>query len=260
MSRGQTKRIDGSSAGKQPLLDWSRDKASQDFFARFSGVLAPRDVMLDASEAIAPDVVTVQWSYDFIKANGEIADEISEVTTTDTDLSDLRLIAEWNTGREKENATFDMTRGGHITVCAWHVALYALYPNPTGPGPYPAGARPPLSVNTSISLRTKADHGMPKLTQQIFPNPLAPGVESGPIIIPKFASRVIIANDNPAVPAMNIRQYRNQFAANPNTSAVLAGKTITGAVDIIEGALFLTVENPAGGVATNTRVIFLLDL
>lgn len=259
MSRGQTKKI-FSGPGKVPLIDWNRDKAAQDYFARFQGVLAPRDVMLDASEAIAPDVVTIQWSYDFLKANGQVADEIFEVTTTDTDLSDLRMIAEWNTGPEKETAAFDMTRGGHVTVCAWHIALYAFYPNPPGPEPYLAGARPGLSVNTSISLRTKADHGMPKFTQKITPSPLPVGVESDPIVIPKFASRVLIANDNPAVPVMNIRQYRNQFAANPNTSAVSTGKTINSAVDIIEGALFLTVENPNPGINTVTRVVFLLDL
>jgi hypothetical protein len=267
MSRGQSKRIDGGS-DKVSLFDWSRDKAAQDFFARYAGglpglgprsILSPRDVMLDASEAIAPDVITIQWSYDFIiAATNQIANQIAEVTTIDTDMSDLRLTAEWNTGTEKENAQFDATRGGHITVCAWHAALYISYPNPAGPGPYPAGSRPPISFHTSVSLRTKADHGMPKFTQRM--GTIAVGVESGPVEIPKHASRVIIANNQPAVPAMNIRQYRNQFAANPNTSAVLAGKTVTGAVDIIEGALFMTVENPAPGVDADTRLIFLLDL
>jgi len=265
MSRGQSKRIDGG-AQKVPLMDWSRDKASQDFFARFAGglpggpsVLSRRDVMLDASEAIAPDVVTIQWSYDFFTAAGQIANLISEVTTIDTDMSDVRLIAEWNTGVEKETAAFDLTRGGHITVCAWHVALYIDYPNPPGPGPYLPGARPPINVHTSISLRTKADHGMPKFTQRILPSPLAVGVESPPVEIPKQASRVVVANADPTVPAMEIRQYRNQFVGNSNTSGVLAGKTVTGAVEIIDGALFLTVLNP-GPVPTDTRVVFLLDL
>lgn len=264
MSRGQSKRIDGG-AEKVSLLDWSRDKASQDFFARYAsglpgarGILSPRDVMLDASEAIAPDVITIQWSYDFIiNATNQIANLIAEVTTIDTDMSDLRLFAEWNTGTEKENAAFDATRGGHITVCAWHAALYISYPNPAGPGPYLAGARPPINMHTSVSLRTKADHGMPKFTQRM--GIIAPGVESPPVEIPKHASRVIVANNEPVVPAMEIRQYRNQFVGNPNTSGVLAGKTLTGAVDIIEGALFMTVANP-GPIATDTRLIFLLDL